>query len=56
MQDPEYCHMTVQVFKVDIERTEAREMGAQEGSAPATLSNTARTSFMTDPENNWIEI
>ena len=48
--------MTVQVFKVDIERTEAREMGAQEGSASVTLTNIVRASFMTDPENNWIEI
>ena len=56
MQDPRYCHMTVQVFKVEIERTEAREMGAQEGSATVTLSHTARTFFMTDPKNNWIEI
>ena len=56
MQDPGYCHMTVQVFKDEIERTEAREIGAQEGSATVTLSNTARKSFMTVPENNWIEI
>ena len=56
MQDLGYCHMTVQVFKVDIERTEPKEMGAQEGNAPVTISNTARASFMTDPENNWIEI
>ena len=56
MQDLGYCHMTVQVFKVDIERTEPKEMGTQEGNAPVTISNTARASFMTDPENNWIEI
>ena len=56
MQHPGYYHMTVQAFKVDIERTEPRKRGAQEGSAPVTLSNTARASFMTDPKNNWIEI
>jgi hypothetical protein len=48
--------MTVQAFKVDIERTGEREMGAQEESAPVTLSNKARTFFITDPESNWIEI
>jgi hypothetical protein len=30
MQHPGYYHMTVQAFKVDIERTEARKRGAQE--------------------------
>ena len=56
MQGPGYYHITVQAFKVDIERTEARKGGAKEGSAPVTLGNTARASFMTDPKNNWIEI
>ena len=51
-----YRYMTVQVFKVDTEHTKALERGAPEGSAPVTLGSTARISFITDPDNNWIEI
>ncbi len=56
MQGTGYRYMTVQVFKVDNEHTEALERGALEGSAPVTLGSTARISFITDPDNNWIEI
>ena len=56
MQGPGYRYMTVQVFKVDNEHAEALERGALEGSAPVTLGTTARISFITDPDNNWIEI
>ena len=56
MQGTGYRYMTVQVFKVDSEHAEAIERGALEGSAPVTLGSTARISFITDPDNNWIEI
>ncbi|MBT3832486.1 MAG: VOC family protein [Gammaproteobacteria bacterium] len=56
MQGAGYRYMTVQVFKVDNEHAEALERGALEGSAPVTLGTTARISFITDPDNNWIEI
>lgn len=56
MQGRGYRYMTVQVFKVDKEHAEALERGAIEGSAPVTLGSTARISFITDPDNNWIEI
>lgn len=56
MQGSGYRYMTVQVFKVDNEHAEALERGALEGSAPVTLGSTARISFITDPDNNWIEI
>lgn len=56
MQGGGYRYITVQVFKVDKEHAEALERGAIEGSAPVTLGSTARISFITDPDNNWIEI
>ena len=56
MQGAGYRYMTVQLFKVDNGHAEALERGALEGSAPVTLGSTARISFITDPNNNWIEI
>lgn len=56
MQGAGYRYVTVQVFKVDQEHAQALERGALEGSAPVTLGTTARISFITDPDNNWVEI
>ncbi len=56
MKGAGYRYITVQVFKVDNEHADALERGALEGTAPVTLGSTARISFITDPDNNWIEI
>ena len=56
MQGAGYRYVTVQVFKVDKEHAQALERGALEGSTPVTLGTTARISFITDPDNNWVEI
>lgn len=51
-----YRYLTVQVWKVDEEHARILSLGGGEGRAPATLGSTARISFVTDPDNNWIEI
>jgi hypothetical protein len=51
-----YRYITVQVFKVDLEHKELLARGALEGSAPFTLGSTARISFITDSDGNWIEV
>lgn len=51
-----YRYLTVQVFKVDEEHATAVERGAIEAASPLTLGSTARISFITDPDGNWIEI
>ena len=51
-----YRYTTVQVHKVDSEHTGLLERGAQEAGAPLTLGSTARISFITDPDGNWIEV
>ena len=56
MQGTGYRYITVQVFKVDAEHASALSRGATEGSPPVTLGKTARISFITDPDNNWIEV
>ena len=51
-----FRYFTIQV--VDVEREHARliERGATEGMAPVTLGETARISFIRDPDGNWIEL
>jgi lactoylglutathione lyase len=56
MQGRGYRYTTVQVFKVDAEHAGLLERGAIEAEAPRTLGETARISFITDPDGNWIEI
>jgi lactoylglutathione lyase len=46
----------VQVYDVDFEHRSAIDRGGQEGQAPQTLGETARISFILDPDGNWIEI
>ncbi len=56
MEGKGFRYLTVQVYKVDSEHEGLLTRGALEGKAPATLGSTARISFITDPDNNWIEI
>jgi predicted enzyme related to lactoylglutathione lyase len=51
-----FRYFTIQV--VDLEREHAKliERGAVEGLAPVTLGETARISFIRDPDGNWIEL
>lgn len=56
MQGLGYRYTTVQVFKVDSEHRDLLDRGSNEGMAPLTLGTTARISFITDPDDNWIEI
>lgn len=51
-----YRYLTIQVFKVDLEHAGLLNRGAVEGREPMTLGSIARISFITDQDNNWIEI
>lgn len=51
-----YRYMTVQVHSVDAEHASILGAGGMEGTAPVTLGDTARISFVRDPDGNWIEI
>ncbi len=51
-----YRYLTVQIWDVDAEHRGILERGGREGRAPVTLGQTARISFVLDPDNNWIEI
>ena len=51
-----YRYITVQVWDVDAEHEGVIARGGGEGSPPRTLGSTARISFITDPDGNWIEI
>lgn len=51
-----FRYLTVQVFKVDTEHTSLVNRGAIDAAPPKTLGETARISFISDLENNWIEI
>ncbi len=53
---PGFRYLTVQVFAVDREHTSFIARGGTEGMAPKTLGETARISFIKDPDGNWIEI
>lgn len=56
MQGLGYRYLTVQVFDVDYEHHRALSLGATEGRGVVTLGETARISFIQDPDGNWIEI
>lgn len=49
-------YFTIQVMDVDREHAKLLERGAVEGMAPVTLGETARISFIRDPDGNWIEL
>jgi lactoylglutathione lyase len=49
-------YFTVQVLDVEREHATMLERGATEGLAPVTLGETARISFVRDPDGNWIEL
>ncbi len=49
-------YFTIQVLDVDREHATLVERGATEGMAPITLGQTARISFIRDPDGNWIEL
>ena len=51
-----YRYFTIQVVDVDREHARFVERGALEGMAPVTLGETARISFIRDPDGNWIEL
>lgn len=56
MEGKGYRYITVQVFKVDQEHKGLIERGAIEAAPPVTLGETARISFVTDYDGNWIEV
>src|SRR4051812_37654512 len=49
-------YFTIQVRDVDREHASLVERGATEALAPVTLGQTARISFIRDPDGNWIEL
>ena len=51
-----FRYFTIQVVDVDREHAKLIERGAVEGMAPVTLGETARISFIRDPDGNWIEL
>lgn len=51
-----YRYLTIQVYSVDREHARMLERGATEARAPFTLGETARISFVRDPDGNFIEI
>ena len=51
-----FRYLTVQVWEVDKEHQKFIDRGGAEAQAPMTLGTTARISFITDPDGNWIEI
>lgn len=51
-----YRYFTIQVTDVDREHANLVQRGAREGMAPVTLGETARISFIRDPDGNWIEL
>ena len=56
MQGLGYRYLTAQVFDVDYEHERALSLGATEGRGVVTLGETARISFIQDPDGNWIEL
>ena len=51
-----FRYFTIQVVDVDREHAHLIERGAVEGLAPVKLGETARISFIRDPDGNWIEL
>lgn len=56
MRHTGFRYLTVQVFDVVKEHNQALAEGGTEGAAPLTLGETAKISFVRDPDGNWIEI
>lgn len=56
MRDTGFRYLTVQVFDVVKEHNRVVNEGGVEGAAPITLGETAKISFVRDPDGNWIEI
>lgn len=56
LRGPGYRYLTVQVWDVDAEHAGVLERGGTEGAPPRTLGQTARISFVRDPDGNWLEI
>ena len=56
LKAPGFRYITVQVWDVDIEHEAALRGGAVEAMPPTTLGETARISFIKDPDGNWIEL
>ena len=56
MRGTGYRYLTVQVRDVDKEHAALLRAGVEEGRPPVTLGETARISFIRDPDGNWIEI
>lgn len=51
-----FRYFTIQVKDLDREHATLLERGATEALAPVTLGQTARISFIRDPDGNWIEL
>ncbi|HKU37551.1 MAG TPA: VOC family protein [Polyangiales bacterium] len=51
-----FRYFTIQVLDVEREHANLLQRGAAEGLAPVTLGQTARISFIRDPDGNWIEL
>ncbi len=56
MRGTGFRYITVQIWDVEEEHQRILARGGNEGRAPVTLGQTARISFITDPDGNWIEI
>jgi lactoylglutathione lyase len=56
MRGPGFRYLTVQVWDVDEEHAGVLARGGTEGATPRTLGETARISFVRDPDGNWLEI
>jgi predicted enzyme related to lactoylglutathione lyase len=56
MRGQGFRYFTIQVLDLDREHATLLERGATEGLAPITLGQTARISFIRDPDGNWIEL
>jgi lactoylglutathione lyase len=53
---PGYRYITVQVYSCDEEHAGILARGGREGRPPVTIGETARYSFVRDPDGNFIEI
>ncbi len=55
-QDLGLRYFTLQIRDCDATHAEVLAAGGYEGSAPVTLGDTVRYSFVRDPDGNWIEL
>ena len=51
-----FRYLTIQVRDCNWEHHRLMRMGVTQGSAPVTLGEVARISFIRDPDGNWIEL